>query len=246
LYEIVGRIRAGLAEFSFTVQATECLTPQAPYSLWLKKRLATWKLQDAREYERPAQEKMHLSGQAIEEYCLSYLSSHSAGDVLSDLALCGALVLRVQSGTNLRCGNLTKDLKWGDITVGDGPAEFGAMRVINTKRLTPIAANLESLVRLQAKVLRSIDDVVTGGLFKLWCDRHRAARTDGEHFFPAFIADELCWGQPLQNSVHNTMVRRCAEVSGCVLSLELIVPTVSGFVFAPIVPIQWASVRSQR
>jgi hypothetical protein len=65
-------------------------------------------------------------------------SCRLTGQELSDWDLMSGLVLRIQSGSNLRSGNLLNDLKWQHVSSASGKGEFGTVMLMNTKRLRPI------------------------------------------------------------------------------------------------------------
>ena len=81
----------------------------------------------------PTRRHLFLDGSQVEAYCMHQVQE----DILlpegaSDQSVLHALVLRVQSGTNLRSGNLRQDIHWRDVPYRPSTNRF-TMDVINTK-----------------------------------------------------------------------------------------------------------------
>lgn len=214
--EIASAVRSGLAELTFGGVVPTHLVPSAQYSLWLKKRFADWAKEDhASGAREPAQEHVHLSGEQVQAFCLRTLAEYFGGGDASDFSICAALVLRIQSGTNLRAGCLERELRWGDANTTKIDGSYGHIEVLNTKRLTPVGPSAHTLASMRAKVVRHIDDDITGQLFQLWVGRHSSGREKTDYFFPFFTeGQEPQFGRPLTNHQHNAMVRRCAAMLG--------------------------------
>jgi hypothetical protein len=221
LYKMLSKIRSGAAEISHMVELPQCLVAMSPHSMWLKKRLAEWTVEDAKLHKKPVQEQVLLKGSDIEDWCIAMLVKAEHGDV-SDWDLCGALLLRIQSGTNLRAGNLEKDLCWRDVCSSGSRGEHGSLDVVNTKRLSAANRNLGAMMAMAGKVTRYLDDDISGQLFQMWCSRHEHDRLPQDNFFPNFHMRELIWSEALSNRTHNDMVRRCASDQGLAVGGKLL------------------------
>jgi hypothetical protein len=211
LYKLMGKIRSGAGELGHIVKLPDCLVAQQPYSLWLKKRLAAWAVEDAKHFQKPAQEKVAVTGRDIEKYCINLIVDSQTRE-LTDKELCGGLLLRIQSATNLRSGNLCKDLRWKDACSDRDRGHYGSIQVVNTKRLTAANHDLGKLVNMVGRASRYFDDDISGNLFQLWCRRHGAVRQGDDYFFPMVHHGHLEWSKPLSNTSHNEMVRTCVKV----------------------------------
>lgn len=215
LFRMAGKVRAGAAEYAHKVGLPEYLTPQANYSLWVKKRLAEWALEDSRkQHKKPQQEAVFLTGGQVQEFCLWVICEHLSGAVVTDWVLCAAIALRFQSGTNIRAGNLEKDITWDHTCSKRRHGNFGKVIFMNTKKATPVLGDTKKLVETKYAFERFIDDDITGYLFQEWCDRHRLGRRHGDHFLPAFVDGVMDWTKPLQNKVHNVMLQYAVGAMG--------------------------------
>ena len=212
LLKRVGKIRSGL-QVCDVANLPAWAHFDAPHSYKIKRAIATWSVADAHHLETKAvHEKKVLYGFQIESFCCKVIVDDMQSGV-DDLTLCGALALRVQSATNLRCGNVLHDIVWNDVST-QGIGVYGSIQVMNTKRLSPSAGSATLIARMQAKVFRYVDDKITGYLFFHWCHRHMAGRLPNEHFFPAFVGNEMHWDQPLQQKTYLTIIRGCVGTLG--------------------------------
>ena len=84
-----------------------------------------------------------MNGQHVEDFCFSILSKEILEGSVGEEDLVGALLLRIQSGTNLRSGNLRQDVHWGDVhkEVSLQGLPVFSMNVINTKIGSSTAAS---------------------------------------------------------------------------------------------------------
>lgn len=208
-----GKIRVGLEQCG-EVDVPAWAEVGVPHTRLVKNTIAQWSLEDLHHPAKKAcKEKLSLQGHQIEDYCLSLIVQDMAGQSLSDWDLCKALVLRVQSGTNIRSGNLG-DIIWSDVVCQKGTGEFGSISVLNTKRVARSVGSASKVSRVQAKVARWIDDLITGYMFKAWCARHKDHAASSDFFFPAFVNMQPVWQRHLQNAVHNQWVRECVSTLG--------------------------------
>ena len=190
----VAAIRAGVAEYAHAVKLPQCLRAQADYTMWERKHFCKWHRDDTLDCCRPVQEKAWLTGEQIEDFCVSLVSKLLSGDTVTDKELLTALVNRIQSGTNVRCGNLTKHLLWKDVHDGEGCGHYGSIDIVNTKRISPTNRNVKSLLALKGKVQRDVDDDITGLVFKEYITRFSAGRMQTDNFFPKIADETFHWG----------------------------------------------------
>ena len=100
----------------------------------IRDQLTFWELQDLHcGAKLPTRRHLFLDGSQVEAYCMHQVQE----DILlpegaSDQSVLHALALRVQSGTNLRSGNLRQDIHWRDVPYRPSTNRF-TMDVINTK-----------------------------------------------------------------------------------------------------------------
>ena len=111
-------LRAAVSEYAHMVILPHCLRAQNEYTVWEKKHFVSWHKEDSLCHRKPMQEKVWLEGNTIEGYCIRICLRLLDKEYVSDLELLTALVCRIQSGTNMRHGNLTRHFQWSDIQKG--------------------------------------------------------------------------------------------------------------------------------
>ena len=214
LLAIAAGVRAGAAEYEHVTPLPRCLRPQEKYTSFEKKQFAYWKREDERSWSSPAPEQVYLTGEQIQDYCIVVCAQLASGAHVSDDMLLTALLVRFQSATNVRAGNLEYDLRWEDVHEDNGPGLYGRVSFINTKRVSAAAANVAKVSRLRAKVDRYIDDDVSGTLFKEYNKRNREGRAATQYFFPAAQGDAMEWDRPMSNKQHNKLIQRMVAMMG--------------------------------
>ena len=110
-------------------------------------------------------------------------------------------------GTNLRCGNLTADLRWGDVQQIESAEHHCSIQVVNTKRATAASRNATNTVNLRLKVSRDLDDHVSDTLAKEYGKRFAKDRQPSDYFFPKMARSDLIWHEHLQNDTHNQLIQ---------------------------------------
>ena len=218
------QLRAGL--YHLGVQPADAswawITTDIPRTI--KDQLAAWEVVDLKEGRKEASRKhLYIEGADIEAFCLHILRKHLLEENASDQDLLTALLLRVQSGTNLRSGNLLKDVHWRDVTksctkAGAGAKTLFTIKVINTKMNKDSGA--KSLVEQDRKVVRHLDDRLSHHLAKAWWERHHDGRQGEEYFFPATKQGAWNWSRHMDNEAHNACVRECAHFCGLARTVE--------------------------
>jgi len=210
LRRVIARIRVACSEYHHMVPLPACLLPDAPYGRAWKTALARWDREDSATYAKPAQEQVYLSGSDIEQYLISKIAlALSGGAPISDEDIIGMFIMRVQSGTNLRAGNLEETMKWGDFKPHAKHGYYGSLVVSNTKRVDRSGGG-----RVRTKVERYVDDDVTGWIATEYHKRFAEGRGSEDYLFPSVARGKVDWQRPLANKKHIEMIRKCVDVLG--------------------------------
>lgn len=152
MFRLMGRVRSDLAEVSHLLVLPPFLIAGQPYSIWIKKRLAGWALEDAQHYAKPRVERVWLTGEDIENFCIDVLGGFITGSEPSDWLLCGALIARLQCASNLRAGNLEKDVLWKHIDASGHEGHYGSIEIISTKMLSGARRDIGEVVSASPRV----------------------------------------------------------------------------------------------
>ena len=210
-----------LNKFSQLRSAFQQLWPAKSWPLWaqqgkpipatIKKQLGHWSLQDCKGgFGRPSRKHFFLEGSHVEDFALNALREHILhGDIMGILR---ALLLRLQSATNLRSGNLLKDLKWRDVHYTTALQSTGSRKVFS---LSLINTKCQSPLQHQMRVTRHLDDQLSHLLMHSWWESCQRGRSPGEFLFPRCMASGCFdFAQPLSNEEHNFAVQACAHFCG--------------------------------
>ena len=206
--------------FSKLRTALQQLRPKQSWPLWaqqgkpipatIKKQLAHWSLQDCKGgFGRPSRKHLFLEGSHVEDFALNALREHLLHGAL--IGILRALLLRVQSATNLRSGNL-RNARWWDVQCSTSLQSTGSRKVfslslINTKCHSPLA--------FQMRATRCLDDQLSHHLMHSWWEACQRGRAPGEFLFPRCMANGCFdFAQPLSNEEHNLAVQACAHYCG--------------------------------
>ena len=175
----------------------------------IRDQCAIWASEDLHSGAKlPSRRHLFLDGSQVEAYCLHQMQQ----DLLlpegaTDQNILHALVLRVQSGTNLRSGNLRQDIHWRDVFFRPSQNRF-SIDVINTK--INAGSGARSLRFNHRKVTKHLDDVLSHHLIQSWWERHHKGRSPEDYFFPYWTKSQFQWSKCMSNEQHNTAVQACA------------------------------------
>lgn len=180
------------------------------------RRLALWKRDEARHPLKKVFRKAVLPAQQVEAYCMHIAGLLVDGEVVTDKQLAGAVLLRFQSGSNVRSANLVQDIHWRSVRPLGGLDEAFAVVFINTKRATG-NASAKQLAELVLTAVRDVDDLLSQYLTRAWFFRHHKKVDMEDAFFPTFLpCGAADFRKPMSNKVHNAVVRECASHGGLV------------------------------
>jgi hypothetical protein len=158
-----GLKQAGVEGLPQWARATE------PYGAEVAQIMKVWATEDLRCGALPARKKeCVVEPSQVEDYLLHLVARHIAGEDIAALDMCTALVLRLQSCTNLRQSNLLVDFRWGDVEFATYQGEkSGVAKLMHTKFGTFEAAR--SVAEHNRKVEFYLHDKLSYYLLAHWC-----------------------------------------------------------------------------
>ena len=160
---------------------------------------------------KPTKRHLFITKSQVEEFAFNALRIHTLEEDGTGIHILRALLLRVQSGSNLRSGNLCGDVHWRDVHCQPSSALSGfgklfSIDLVNTKSMPRL--------RQERKVTRHLDDQLSHHLVHTWWAKHHWARSPDDYFFPLWRKGQWDFRRPMSNVQHCQAVQACAEFCG--------------------------------
>ena len=132
-------------------------------------------------------------------------------EILSPKMKCMLFALLFESGSNLRQGNLLKNLTFAHVKFNESAC--GVVEVACTK-LVGISASQACLNDVRVSLY--LTDKLSNNILKSWNDCARSKGASDESFlFPHFLGDQdMDFNKPLDPKVHNQVIKDCAKDLG--------------------------------